>query len=244
MSTSQPGLLKILISLAKIDKSLAQILAERKQMQDSISASLLQLKNGEADFSNRSRLLNDKKSMYQKEEKKLKEEREKLVARRKALSTLSNYKLQQAAEREIDAASKQLDAHEENMLGVLEEIDKLALTAAESEKQLNDLKAKKAELDKQANELFAALQERERAKLDEKMLHVKGIDAPSLVIYERTRERFPMDPVVPLKKDTCSGCFMSLGPQAVVLIGKGESVVKCRGCGRIVYVEDNSDVKS
>ena len=62
------------------------------------------------------------------------------------------------------------------------------------------------------------------------------IDAASLKLYERVHEKYMMDPVIPLKGNTCTGCFMQVGPQVHVTLSKGDALVRCPGCGRIVYL--------
>ena len=57
---------------------------------------------------------------------------------------------------------------------------------------------------------------------------------PALTVYSRIQSRFPQNPVVEvINRDTCAGCHIKLGPQAVVQIARGD-VVKCPGCGRIL----------
>jgi hypothetical protein len=59
-----------------------------------------------------------------------------------------------------------------------------------------------------------------------------------LTLYNRVRDRFPSDPVVQLvNKDTCGGCFIRVGPQAIVQLSRGD-VLKCPGCGRILRLPE------
>jgi predicted nucleic acid-binding Zn-ribbon protein len=61
---------------------------------------------------------------------------------------------------------------------------------------------------------------------------------PVLTLYNRVRDRFPSDPVVVLvNKDTCGGCHIRVGPQAIVQLSRGD-VLKCQGCGRILRLPE------
>ncbi|RMG41910.1 MAG: hypothetical protein D6719_07635 [Candidatus Dadabacteria bacterium] len=107
------------------------------------------------------------------------------------------------------------------------------------------LAEKTEELEKreiEIKEIFSTLEERQATHLKEREKIVEKIDKKQLEQYERVRERFPADAVVPLAAgDNCSGCFMHLGPQALVQIARGEEIVRCRGCGRILYIDENSE---
>ena len=70
----------------------------------------------------------------------------------------------------------------------------------------------------------------------------KQVAAPlpqdALRVYNRTVQKFPMDPVVVVKDSTCSGCFMSIGPQILVQIARREKLVECPGCHRILVLSE------
>ena len=56
-----------------------------------------------------------------------------------------------------------------------------------------------------------------------------------LMYYERLlKSRWPV--VVEISKGVCSGCHMSLPPSKVQDVRRGEGVVICDFCGRIVYI--------
>jgi len=63
---------------------------------------------------------------------------------------------------------------------------------------------------------------------------VSKIDKPLMSSYERVRARYKRA-IVPVKGDTCLGCFMRL-PTALASKGRDDStVITCEGCGRILY---------
>ncbi|RIL12118.1 MAG: hypothetical protein DCC75_00990, partial [Proteobacteria bacterium] len=123
MDEAGQKLIQILLRLSKIDTSIARIAAEKREIQTAIAADQALLKKTHTDFTAKSKAFQEEQSRCNKEEKSLKEEREKLVQRRKALASLNNYKLQQAAEREIEHASRQLGIREEALLKVLDQVE-------------------------------------------------------------------------------------------------------------------------
>jgi len=239
MTEVKQNLLSALVLISKIDASLARLEAQRTSLESEITGHQAALKKAQLEQELKDKLLADKKARLQREEKSLKEEQEKLVARRKALTTFSNYKLQQAAEREIDHASRQLRVREEALLGVLEENEKLeeeCKALASSTKSLTESLNK---LTQEAKEAFSVFAGREKEYKQERAELVTKIDAAALAMYERIRERHPCDAVVAVKGQACAGCYIQVAPQLIVEIARGDTLVKCRGCGRILYLEED-----
>jgi len=244
MPESHAQLLTSLVQLSKIDTKLLQILAERKKLENSLAEKAALIKKLQAEKVQKTKFHTEKQTLYNKEEKRIKEERESLVARRKALHTLNNYKLQQAAEREIDTSSKMLDQHEDLLFKMLEDVEKVSSELNVVNQSLDKIAQDLLALEKEATLTIANLEERQKTALEEKEQVLKLIDSASLNMYQRMNERFPGKAVLPLiNKDNCSGCFMPLGPQVVGQILKGDAVIKCRGCGRIVYIDESTTPK-
>lgn len=231
-------LLGKLIQLSKIDVALARIKAERKKLEADVLSLHGAIKKEEQERQGKSKTHDEKKGRYQKEEKRLRDESEKLVARRKALTTLNNYKLQQSAEKEIEHAARQITSQEEALLETLEEVEKLAAEIKSHDDSLKELKSKYDKSLTEAKATLASLEERSAAHNEERQKLVVEIDAKNLTIYERVKERNVMDPLVEVENNLCKGCNMQIGPQVIVLIGKADSLVRCPGCARILYIAD------
>jgi len=63
---------------------------------------------------------------------------------------------------------------------------------------------------------------------------VKKINKPLFGRYERLRNRYRRA-IVPVKEDTCFGCFMKLPTYLITLAQRDQEVINCEGCGRILY---------
>lgn len=240
MTQEQEKLLSKLIVISKVDSSVAQIEAQQKALENKIATESDELKKLKNLSEEKTLQFADTRKKYEREEKRLKEEQEGLIARRKALSSFSDYKTQQAAEREIEQASKQLSSQEESLITLLEQVEALEQEAGDLNKQFEEQAASFETLKQESNEELAALEERRREKEEERHLLAQDIDAKALQQYERIHERYPQDAVVALDKVTCTGCFMQVGPQMTVQVARGEQLVRCRGCGRILYLDEGA----
>ena len=240
MSDKQ-NLLRNLVLISKIDSAIAGISAEKKKLTDSSASKhelvgATELSAKETEFN-----LRERKSFYGREERHLKEAQQKLVDRRKALTSLSNYKLQVAAEREIEAAAKQLAAQEERYVGDLDELDALTAAAQEAKAAYQAALEDSAVFDKEMAETCKVLEERMKEYVVEREALAPLIDQKSMALYTRVKDKYPMDAVVALSRNVCSGCFLELGPQSMVEIARGQSLIRCRGCGRILFLEDSKE---
>ncbi len=240
MNNDQTTVLSKLIIISKIDGALARLRAERKKLEADLVSQTNLIKKTKSEHDIKAKDVAEKKQRNQREEKNLKEEQEKLVARRKALNTLGNYKLQQAAEKEIDHANRQLSVREESLISTLDANEKIETEV----KALADaLLSQQSEYEKSQTEISEALANyaaREKDHTTERQIVAATIDAAQLAIYDRVCERYPADAVVAVNGSSCSGCFMQVAPQILVQIARGDALMKCRGCARILYVEKSA----
>ena len=242
MSDNNTSLLALLVQIAKIDSNLALIAAEEKKCRASLDARALALSKIKNEMQREQLIVKDKKAHYHKEEKHLRDEQSKLIDRRKALGSFPSLKLQQAAQKEIENTSRDLSTREETLLGQLDELEAL-------EKKFNDRVTFEAEESKEIEsatseflEMKTGFDERRKRQLEQRQILVAQVDPASLVTYDRVHDKYMMDPVVPLQGKNCSGCFMQLGPQVFVILNKGDALVRCPGCSRIVYLAEVSGV--
>ena len=61
------------------------------------------------------------------------------------------------------------------------------------------------------------------------------IAAPALAMYDRTSKRYPRHAVAELKGDLCVGCNVKLRPMVASAVRKGEQIVQCENCTRLLY---------
>jgi predicted nucleic acid-binding Zn-ribbon protein len=141
-----------------------------------------------------------------------------------------------AAIREADSARKQISALETQILEQLEQLEQAeaALTERADEiKSLNSdrearLKAFDAETKSSGGRLESARKEREEV--------FAGLPKPMSSLYSRIKARIRDGvAVAEARNRSCTACFMSLRPQVMSEIRRGEEILTCDNCGRILY---------
>jgi len=141
-----------------------------------------------------------------------------------------------AAIREADAARKQISALETQILEQMETFEQaekeLKERAPEVEKLGADLKERFKAFDEQARahqqQVADARAERERL--------LKELPKPMSALYNRISARIRDGiAVAEARNGACTACYMALRPQVMADIRRGQEVITCDNCNRILY---------
>ena len=145
-------------------------------------------------------------------------------------------------EKELKALQLEEEIAKEQVSFANEEIERLdKLTAAKEEKlkefqeklkvEEEDIKEIRvvvedtiAQINNERNEVYA-----KRSEL------LSQFDNKILTFYEKIKRWAKDTAVVPVKKQACYGCFMKINDKTYAEVLRGEEIVNCLHCGRILY---------
>ena len=141
-----------------------------------------------------------------------------------------------AAIREADAARKQISTYETQILEQMEIADQAEKELSERAPEVEKLGADMAErfkgFDEQAQvkqqELEAARAERERL--------INDLPKSTSAMYKRIASRI-RDGVAmaEARNGACTACYMALRPQIMADVRRGDEIITCDNCNRILY---------
>jgi predicted nucleic acid-binding Zn-ribbon protein len=152
------------------------------------------------------------------------------------LMSSTNSKAYEAAIREADAARKHISELETKMLEQMEGLEQAEKTLAEREPEVARLRAEHdtalvafgEQTDRQTVELEALRAERERM--------IAELPPAMKSLYNRISSRIRDGvAVAEARKNSCSACFMSLRPEMMAKIRRGDEIITCDNCSRILY---------
>lgn len=156
------------------------------------------------------------------------------------LTQITNNKEYFAALKEIEVSEKEINAAETGLLELLEEVETLQSQINDQQSLLTEkresIAARKAETSKELKKLgkdFSAFR-KERQKI------IDLLDKRLLARYDRIRRRFP-NAVVSVERGTCMGCHVNVPPQVYINLLKGDEILNCPNCQRIMYSEPETD---
>lgn len=170
-------------------------------------------------------------------EKQIAENKTYLERADRNLKHAQNQKEYETAMRETDAIQKQIAAFEvqtiEKMTG-LEEVEKELESRAD---EINSLDAKRDE----ALAEFDTQLKVERGELDKELQKRNGVfvtlPAQLASVYNRMAQRSRDGiAVAEVVNGSCSACFMSLRPQMQVEVRRGDQIITCESCTRILFI--------
>lgn len=153
------------------------------------------------------------------------------------LMLVENTKEYHAMMREMDNLEKMNRQREEERSNLLADMSDLE---GRKEALQSDIDALTASIDAQQSTLDGEMAEK-RARLKvlakEKAKASEAVPAPILVRYNFIRDRISNPVIVPVSEGVCRGCHISIPPQAYIDLQKGEQILSCPNCQRIVYWE-------
>jgi len=103
---------------------------------------------------------------------------------------------------------------------------------------LTQTEASSVALEKEINESIGKINEEGCALLKEREQLIPEVDETIFKIYERLLKNKRDRVVVPIEQRTCSGCHIVLTAQHENMVRKGDRLIFCEHCSRILYWQD------
>jgi uncharacterized protein len=141
-----------------------------------------------------------------------------------------------AAIREADAARKQISALETQILEQLEVLEQAEASLNERADEISSLNSDREARLKAFDDETGTISERLAAARKEREEVFANLPKQMSNLYSRIRARIRDGvAVAEARNRSCTACFMSLRPQVMTEIRRGEEVITCDNCGRILY---------
>ncbi|EIE6704057.1 zinc ribbon domain-containing protein [Campylobacter coli] len=138
---------------------------------------------------------------------------------------------------EEDIAKEQLDAANDEIV----RLDKILENKELFKKELLEERAKEEQnLDEIRVSIGSQMDGLEKERMNvytKKTKLVAEMNQKVLSFYEKIRKWAKNTAVVPVKKQACYGCFMKIYDKTYLSVIKGEEIITCPHCGRILYKE-------
>lgn len=232
-----------LIRLQKVDDEILQLQKLQQEAPEKVAQlqERLQLQQKQRDE------LQDKINLLQEQDKKLtreiEEDNAKIKKSKNKLMMVENSREYHAMMREMDSLEKTNRMREEEKLALEEELSSqnnlYSSVEAEVEKKQKELEEMQSKLDtelSQAQERLLELdKEREQAQQE--------IPKPILSRYEFIRSRLNNPVIVSVEEGVCTGCHISIPPQSFIELQKGEQILSCPNCQRLIFWKNHFDAE-
>lgn len=150
--------------------------------------------------------------------------------------------------KEYDALTREMDHAVEaiaNLTKIMNEQENRGTVArTDIEATTKELEEACAQLEEKRQELAAVSKTTEDEELKYKHEREKALARVSkqdLAMYERIRKAKSGRAVVPLKKNSCGGCYTAVPPQKILELKQNNKWYTCERCGRIIISEEMAE---
>ncbi|HEB7511011.1 TPA: zinc ribbon domain-containing protein [Campylobacter coli] len=229
--------LEQLVLLSKIDQEIDSF----EPKMESISKTLKDAKNKIAKFNvelnNLENEIQDVENQKVQNNAHISEFSAKIKELSKKSGAVKTEKEANALKIEEDIAKEQLDAANDEIV----RLDKILENKELFKKELLEERAKEEQnLDEIRVSISSQMDGLEKERMNvytKKTKLVAEMNQKVLSFYEKIRKWAKNTAVVPVKKQACYGCFMKIYDKTYLSVIKGEEIITCPHCGRILYKE-------
>jgi predicted nucleic acid-binding Zn-ribbon protein len=128
---------------------------------------------------------------------------------------------------EIERLDKLKDSKRDNIVELEKELESIEEEVKEQEDKVSVILE---DVEKERTEVF-----------NSKQSLISNMDQKVLAFYQKIRRWANNTTVVEVNKQACYGCFMKLNDKTYAEVIKGEDIVTCPHCGRVIYYKADSE---
>ncbi len=170
-------------------------------------------------------------------EKQIAENKTYLERAERNLKHAQNSKEYETAMRETDALQKQIAALETQIVETMESLEGVEKELEERADEINTLDSKRAAALKEFDKTVSADKSEFEAETAHRKTAFATLPGRLASVYDRLAQRSRDGiAVAEVVNGACSACFMHLRPQVQVNVKKGDEIIVCENCSRIMYM--------
>jgi len=224
-----------LISLQDVDVEIKRLAEEIESLPTRSDELERQFAESVKEHLGAKRELEDAQAARKRLEGELEHEQQKHQKFKNDLMKATNEREYTTAVREIDVARKAVSALETEVLKLMERIEKLEAQVVAAEPEME---SRRVEIDSQLKEWLAAA-DANRQRLDalraERAARMQALGPAARATYERLSRMRSGFALAEARDYSCMACRMKIRPQVFADIRRGDTIITCESCGRILY---------
>jgi len=231
-------LIEQLVALQEIDLVIDKIDGEIKQEQDGLDGRISSLVEREGRISEQETLIEE----LEKERRTLEDEMADKIAhvkeRQSKMMQVQTSREQTALLKEIEDAKKNVKENEEKIVSIMEQVENLTTETTEEKNILKTEKSLVNEEKKKVKTVIDGLSKGKKTKKNKRDKQAGAVNGSMIQKYEILRERRNGLAIVNVLDGVCQGCFMNLPPQKYNMLLRGDQVLECPSCQRLIYHQE------
>ncbi len=232
--------IKQLTELQVIDLEIAMFDAEINSEQDELAKRVEAFDERQASIIELKDKIEAAEAQRREFEAELSDEISRIKERQSKMMQVQTNREYQSLLKEIEDSKKNMKEKEEEIVSLMETSEANSKIMAEQENLTADEKTALDEESAKAKKQSAKIERKKKKIVKKRKAMAKDIDAAVLRNYDMLRTRRNGKAVVGVIKGVCQGCFMSIPPQHFNNILKGDRMLNCPICQRILFHDPES----
>jgi uncharacterized protein len=224
-------------ALQEIDKDLFRVNTELKRLPEERARRQAQLDRVQE-------VLEEKRSSIQGNKVRIKELDDTVTVQKQRITKLDkesqsnrDMTVVEACRYEARGLKRQIDEAEREQLQYMESIERTKFEVEEIEKRLaTEMEVFNQFCQNVESEMGVAKGKQEELTAQREKRLDKDLDAGTLELYERLLVARGGEALAMLDGGVCQSCFMQVPPNLVVRLARGNSIIQCSSCDRIMYL--------
>jgi predicted nucleic acid-binding Zn-ribbon protein len=230
--------LKVMVELQRVDVQIHEIEKDKERLPRLVENAGHALRESQAECDGAQAALDAANKDKRTRDTELQTEGEHLRKLKLRSTEIKTNKEYFAHLKEIEDCQKKITKLEEESLELMEKVEQAEKAFAEKKEALDGEQAKFSEAKENIEAQFkdGDIRLAELKKEREELLPRLGKE--NAVYYNHIVKTFPDSAVVEARDGSCTGCRMTLPPQIFSNVRKGESIIKCNNCRRVLYFKE------
>ena len=235
--------LQQLIALQEVDLKINELVDRLAAIPQERERVLKEFNESAADYHALIERLENARQTRLRHETELQEQQSHQDKYKQDLMKVRNEKEYSTALREIDAAKKTISTLETQLLEAIEEVEKLE---EEVKTSTPAFETKQTEIDgiiADFGKSEAGVKAEQQNIIKERDQLIKGMPKGLLSTYERVAKSRKGIALSEALNSSCSMCRMTIRPQVFSNVRKGDELIQCDSCGRILFYRSQTEPK-
>ena len=229
-----------LLEAQEVDLRIDTLLKSQKEYPEQIEFLLKEIDDLKKTFEDIGNIITETKKSGFDIELEIQAERETLAKKEKRLLETKTNKEYNAVQSEIEQARERIDALETEDIEIMGRLDILEPQKEETRRKLGELTAlNTARVEELKRSLDSIETDRDMMEHERNVI-LSNVNKRLLAVYLRLRKGRNGVAIATVNKAkfSCRGCFKHLPPQKVMEIRRGNSMISCENCGRILVWDE------
>lgn len=225
--------LELMLKLQEVDYEIDELERSKSYLPDMINqlkAQIDEVAQALEQAQQRIKQLNLDKKNWEIEAAAWQEEQQKFQRQMRDIKTNKEYDALMA---EIEIRKQKISQNEDLILQAMQETEELAPKIDEFKKSLEEVSKTNHKQITELQKQIDGVDEKVLIKQDEKKRISLQVSRVAISTYDRIRKKC-MPVVISVRKKACGACYKTFPPQRIQEIKKGDGLITCDNCGRIL----------